>query len=264
MQVWLKQPLSPKEWGWANGQVGTPILGYPFNIQQGGRQRLILTQPTEACLRFFAERDDVQVNRVELALDIITPFASELKRAAKVGFMQRRHTTRDARRPRKMTIFPNDNFRTADLGHPGLSFQAYDDKPSKVTGEIDCFHLEAKVNGVRALRQLGVNSLSDLLLSIMLSSGNATSSSSKSTWRGSVVSTPTGVTEPSGDAPLVHRSGVDLSSTLTLRSGTCCFECLALFLMLPTIPKNPGPISRIARFSSSSKPTQTPWGLILM
>ena len=181
--------------GWANGQVGTPILGYPFNIQQGGRQRLILTQPTEACLRFFAERDDVQVNRVELALDIITPFASELKRAAKVGFMQRRHTTRDARRPRKMTIFPNDNFRTADLGHPGLSFQPYDDKPSKVTGDA-CFHLEAKINGVRALRQLGVNSLSDLLDFDHARFWQRHFIIVEIDMASSVVSTPTGVPEP--------------------------------------------------------------------
>jgi hypothetical protein len=122
-------------------------------------------------LRSFAERDDVQVNRVEIALDIITPFAFELKRAASVGFVQRHHTTtRTARRSksnwkprREVTIFPNDNFRTGDLGCPGSTFQAYDDKPSKVTGEIDCFHLEVKVNGVRALRQLGINTLSDLL-----------------------------------------------------------------------------------------------------
>jgi hypothetical protein len=62
---------------------------------------------------------------------------------------------------RRWTVFDNGNFRTADLGHPGISFQPYDDKPSKVTGE-DCFHLEAKINSVRALRQLGINSISDL------------------------------------------------------------------------------------------------------
>jgi hypothetical protein len=134
----------------------------PVIIHRGGRQRLIVTQPSEECLHFFAERDDAQVNRVELALDIITPFASQIKRAAKAGFIQRRHTTRNALRPRKITIFDNDNFRTADLDHPGIFFQAYDDKPSKVTGEIDCFHLEAKVNGVRALRQIGISSISDL------------------------------------------------------------------------------------------------------
>ena len=97
------------------------------------------------------------VNFVEFALDIITPFAFELKREVSVGFVQRWHGTK------QVTIFPNGNFRTGDLGRPGLTFQAYDDKPSKVTGEIDCFHLEGKVNGVRALRQLGINSISDLL-----------------------------------------------------------------------------------------------------
>jgi hypothetical protein len=39
---------------------------------------------------------------------------------------------------------------------------AYDDKPSKVTGEVDCFHLESKVNGVAALRRLGIHSVADL------------------------------------------------------------------------------------------------------
>jgi predicted protein tyrosine phosphatase len=169
-QVWLRWLLSLKQWGWVNSQVGYPILGYPFCIQQGRRQRLLLKQPSEACLRFFAERDGVQINHVELALDIITPFAWELKRAVIVGFVQRHHTTRTARRSksnkkprREVTIFPNDNFRTGDLGCRGSVFQAYDTKPSKVFGEFPCFHLEAKINGVRALRQLGISSLSDLL-----------------------------------------------------------------------------------------------------
>jgi hypothetical protein len=140
---------------WLNSQVGTPLFGYPFIIQRGGRQRLILTQPTEDCLRFFADRDDVTVNYVEIALDIITPFAWQLKRAVIVGFLHRWHGKR------KWTIFDNGNFRTADLGHPGLFFQPYDTKPSKVTDE-GCFHVEAKINGVRALRQLGIHTISDL------------------------------------------------------------------------------------------------------
>jgi hypothetical protein len=119
VRIWLKQPLSQKEWGWVNGQVGTPLLGYPFNIQQGRRQRLILTQPSEACLRFFADLDG-QINHVELALDIITPHASELKQAALRGFVQRRHLTKQG------TIFTKDdaNFRTGDLGCRGTVFQA--------------------------------------------------------------------------------------------------------------------------------------------
>jgi hypothetical protein len=160
VRLWIRRPLSRKEWGWVNGEVGHPLLGYPFKIQQGGRQRLLLTQPSEACLRFFAERDDVTINYAEIALDSITPHASEMKREVRVGFLQRWHGTR------QVTIFTEDedNFRTADRGCRGLSFQAYDTKPSKVTGEVDCFHLEAWINGVRALRQLGISSLSDLLV----------------------------------------------------------------------------------------------------
>lgn len=124
VQVWLPRPLSRKELRWVNGQVAYPILGYPFLIQQGGRQRLILKRPSEACLRFFAERS-ATVNFVEFALDIITPFAFELKREVSVGFVQRWHGTK------QVTVFPNGNFRTGDLGRPGLTFQAYDDKPSR-------------------------------------------------------------------------------------------------------------------------------------
>jgi hypothetical protein len=156
-QVWLKRPLTRKEMLWVNGQIGHPLLGRPFVIQRGRRQRLRLTRPTEVCLRFFAERDD-QLNHVEIALDIITPFARELKRATRFGFVQPRHGSR------KSTIFDdNGNFRTADLGHPGVSFQAYDDKPSKVTGEFPCFHFEAKITRVAALRRLGIHSVADLL-----------------------------------------------------------------------------------------------------
>jgi len=188
VQVWLKPPLSRKEWAWVNAQVSHPLLGYPIHIQCGGRQRLILTQPSEACLRFFADRDGVQGNRVELALDIITPFASQLKHEASVGFLQRRHGTRQS------TIFPGDNFRTADLGCRGPNFQAYDDKPSKVYGETDCFHLEAKINGAVSASTASPTSSP----SIMLVSGSATSSSPRSTWLSLGATTPTAATEPGG------------------------------------------------------------------
>ena len=108
-------------------------------------------------LALLCRADGVQINHAEIALDAITPFASELKRTVGVGIVQRRHGTKQG------TIFPNDNFRTGNPYRPGIVLQAYDTKPSKVYGEFPCFHLEAKINGVRALRQLGINSVSDLL-----------------------------------------------------------------------------------------------------
>ena len=158
LQTWLKHPLSRKEWAWVNGQVSHPLLGFPFNIRRGRKQRVRLLQPSEACLHFFAERDDLESNHAEIALDIITPHAAQLKRTTGVGFLQRWHRTKQ-----RMFFLPGDNFRTDDLGRPGTSFQGYDDKPSKVTGELPCFHFEAKINGVRALRRLGINSIADLL-----------------------------------------------------------------------------------------------------
>ena len=45
----------------------------------------------------------------------------------------------------------------------GHWFIWYSDKPSKITGEVECFHLEARYQGVAALRKIGINRARDLL-----------------------------------------------------------------------------------------------------
>ena len=100
VRVWLRHPLTTGERRWVNRQVGNPLRKYPFNIRRGTWQRLILTQPSEACLQFFAKRDDARINYVELALDLITPHARQLKQECVAGFMQRWH-----RNKRRMVRF---------------------------------------------------------------------------------------------------------------------------------------------------------------
>lgn len=45
----------------------------------------------------------------------------------------------------------------------GHLFACYSDKHSKETGEVDCFHLEARYRGEAALRQLGIHRPADLI-----------------------------------------------------------------------------------------------------
>jgi len=40
---------------------------------------------------------------------------------------------------------------------PGHWFAWYSDRPSKVTGEADCFHIEGRYQGVASLRKIGVH-----------------------------------------------------------------------------------------------------------
>ena len=47
--------------------------------------------------------------------------------------------------------------------HHPLNFARYQDAPCKVTGEVYCLHLEARISGRRHLEHTGIHDLSDLL-----------------------------------------------------------------------------------------------------
>ena len=99
------------------------------------------------------------INYVEIARDFIfdeQAHALEMKRLTRRHFVQPRHGKKVHR------VFDNENYDTGRRQR-GRVYLVYDDKPSKVTGEINCFHIEAKVSGVAACRRIGIDHPKDLL-----------------------------------------------------------------------------------------------------
>jgi hypothetical protein len=168
LHVWLKQPISNKERRWLDRHCGKlrtvrqlPGVKEPAWFDPSYKQTFRLFQPSQEALKWLAKRDDVLLTFVELALDYSTDDERSklaLADAFNKHFVQRWHRSRESK-------ILNAFYGNANTGprKPGLRFQWYTDFHSKVTGEVNCFHLEAKCQGTAALRRLGINRPRDLI-----------------------------------------------------------------------------------------------------
>lgn len=156
--VWLKEPLSAREFKAVNGACGKPLLGgwlrrdgpAPFNPSYC--QGLRLLQPGQTALGIIAGRGDALVTYAELAADycfIEREPVDAKSRLFNSKFVQLRHGMRTS------TVFANGNGNTGKRG-AGVTFQWYSDRPCKLTGEAECFHLEARIQGSRACKRHGI------------------------------------------------------------------------------------------------------------
>jgi hypothetical protein len=153
----------------------------PSSFGQGYRQRLEFKQPLDTALHWLAQRDDVLINRVEIALDFI--FESWTARDEALEFLHfhlirrwrskkqqvrlyRAGTERDHRgRPRPERVDQVGDAQTRyDAGRWSRNgITAYLENHSRVTGELFCLHLEWRANGLRAVQAAGIKSARDLL-----------------------------------------------------------------------------------------------------
>ena len=179
LQVWLRDDLPEKHWRFLNAHSGSLWRGRHLGIKEPlcwapqWRHTVRLYQPHREAIQFLAEIDQVLITYLELAHDQImtSPEAVEAwLRLAREHFVQRWHGKRRTR------IWANGNWRSGDLDREilrdgkkirqrkiGTVFQGYGDRPCKVTGEIDCGHLEAKVYGSSAIRRIGISHPQDLI-----------------------------------------------------------------------------------------------------
>ena len=166
LQVWLKQPLSPKKLQWLSNECGNSLLGGEFKRDEPLRympeycQGLRLTQPSHAALTLLSKRDDILLTYAELAFDYILNEEAKhvLAQTFSDHFIQRWH------RNKRSQLFANDNGRTGKRGKRGSAWQWYHTNPSKLTGEVDTtFHLEIWVQGSATMRRQGIDGIGDLL-----------------------------------------------------------------------------------------------------
>ncbi len=134
-------------------------------------QRVQLNQPTENALPLLAQRSDVHINGVEIALDLIFKNWFEMERA--IDFLHR-HLVRRWHGSRQEIRVYRDRQHAADDDTGQCRYDAgrsapnrivvYPENFTRVTGELHCLHIEWRAKGVRATRAVGIKSPRDLLV----------------------------------------------------------------------------------------------------
>jgi hypothetical protein len=160
VQVWLQQRLPPRRIAWLRnhcGRGGLNDFNAPARFDPSYRQRLRLMQPRLPALQFLSTLV-LLLNYVEVAQDWIFDdqfqklMADQFARQYLVEKFHRQDSnlvegatlyTRRRRARNKITI--------------------YADQPSRMSGDLDCVHIEARMAGADALRRAGISSVADLL-----------------------------------------------------------------------------------------------------
>lgn len=160
LTVWSKSPL-PKAQLDALKQHCTgrvDVLNAPARWDPSYRQRLQLFQPQPPALELLASTSGLRQTYLEPALDWTFDDGYALDAAAAI--VQRCSVQPYFRGKEHVEIHSHyfgQRWQQANVLHH------YDSKPSRITGEVFCEHIEWFLCGRRALRQAGINSLADLL-----------------------------------------------------------------------------------------------------
>jgi hypothetical protein len=168
IRTWLKTPMTVRQVkqleGLCEGGLRDVYSGEArFDPQY--RQRATLLQPTHAALEFLCRAKGTMINYIEIAHDIICNGPLAVFRLTYVfneHFVQRWH----GKRKNDYYSFSGGTTRKApekDESRRGHWFQWYSDEPSRKTGEVSCFHIEGRHQGVHELRRIGITEPRDLL-----------------------------------------------------------------------------------------------------
>ena len=174
IQFWVIDPLDQYTLDLLKaecGKGGLFVINKRARFDHRFRQRVQLRQPTENALRLLAQRNDVLINGVEITLDLI--FKNRAEKEETFDFMhqhlvRRWHGSRqEIRVYRGRQLVEDDDIGQSryDAGRPAPNTIAvYLENFTRVTGELNCLHIEWRAKGVRATRAAGINTPGDLLV----------------------------------------------------------------------------------------------------
>lgn len=161
VQVWLRRPLRFRKLLSLRRLCGSlNARTRPMQFHPEFRQRLRLRQPSEEAVRYLHKLmsgDDV-INYVELALDLIV---DDIDDAHALQEFFERHWVKKWPGKRRCNRCEGTAYWSEHRwvrNAPVL----YCDRPSKVTGEVHCVHLEWRTSSADAVRKLGIKRLADL------------------------------------------------------------------------------------------------------
>ena len=129
---------------------------------------LVVVKPNTEALLLLNKLSGVMLNYVELARDQIVADSEQVHDRFNRHFVHRWHG-------KHQTVFrvlnahgEDESYSTTGTSYSGQRrrghiFAWYSDRPSKVTGECSCFHVEGRYQGEPALNSLGINCPADLI-----------------------------------------------------------------------------------------------------
>ena len=171
VQFWPRKPLDRARLAWLKcecGRGGVYAHDQPARFDASYRQRVELRQPSDKALRWLATCDEALINRVEITLDFI--FESLAERDDTSEFLHRHLVRRWHNKNQQIRIYMPE---ADDYSLGGTRYDAggrsqnravlYRETHSRITGEINCLHLEWRLNGLKAVRAAGIETFQDLL-----------------------------------------------------------------------------------------------------
>ena len=152
------------------GRGGLYVENRPARFDARYRQRLELKQPSRTTMECIARRHDTLINGAEVAVDYV--FKSSADRDDAWEFLDR-HLVRSWHGKNQNIRIVKSHSDTDDNRSSGTRYDAarsapngivfYKDNHSRITGELNCLHLEWRLKGLKAVRRAGIKSGRDLL-----------------------------------------------------------------------------------------------------
>ena len=172
---WTPRPLDRTTLAKLEGWCGSIDVRFrPARFNSHYKQRVELRQPPQAALKWLADQSDALINCVELALDL--SFRSTADRDDAGDFVHQHlvrlwHGSKQSVRiyrpgPQGGLFEPAANLNSTryDAGRWSPNqIVIYKQDHCRVTGELNCLHLEWRLNRLKAVRAAGIETGHDLL-----------------------------------------------------------------------------------------------------
>ena len=162
VRVWVHVPLTDTDESYLREHCGSVhVWNKPMKYQPRWCKRIQLNQPSTTALSYLnmVTRGNHLINYVELALDLIAddaPGADALHQYLDMHLVQPWH---GKQRPwSHVTSSYNSSKRWVRNNNV-----IYSSRPSKVTGEVHCCHLERRIATASAVRAAGITNLASLI-----------------------------------------------------------------------------------------------------
>ncbi|MFZ0846153.1 MAG: hypothetical protein WAM62_10205 [Pseudolabrys sp.] len=171
IQFWVPTPLDRKTLSQLRKQCGRGGLfaaNGPARFNARYRQRIELRQPSNQALQWLARRDDALINRVEITIDLTFNCLSD--RDDTWEFLHRHIVRRWHGKNQEIRIVRGEKAQNDTVGTrydaggwASNKIVFYPEEHSRMTGELNCLHLEWHLKGLKAVRAARIESGRDLL-----------------------------------------------------------------------------------------------------
>ena len=178
IQFWLKLPIGDAQIEHLKrqcGKGGIYVENRRARFNPKYVQRIELKQPTKSALTWLSHRQDAFINVVEVALDLV--FETLLDRDATKELFDK-HFIRSWHRKDQQIVFLKRqadgaperiyNFSRAQTRYDATGWKAnstviYKESHTRVTGELNCVHIEWRLKGAKSVCNAGFKTGNDLL-----------------------------------------------------------------------------------------------------